>query len=433
MKLSLFNFVICIILIQVISCSKGKENDPPEIDIITPGNLESFTVPDTITVTFNISTSQPVEYIRISIDNSNLTSISKNVFLYPDTNHYSDVISIHVDIIPEKIKSPPYYVHFAVSKNSMLYHEYREIVLKNSAIEFKGLITIEDHSINQMKITRFNEYFEPMLFTWMNGSCSGSAISHETGLLYVTSTNPDLLRSYDQDTLGHIWTKNAQLPYPEFTGINVEGDIVYAAYSTGRMSGFKGYDGLQIFNTDITPDTIPHNICFTHDYIVANYTLRNSTDQGLVTFYKITGHKLHVHPFEFNTVSMYQVNSNELIIFCNSENSGYAVLFDPEQNIIRNSIHLINNAIGSVCKTDDAEYLFSTPESLYRFSFETENVYKIYDSEDIISTLKFDTITNSLYVVSPDKTDVFTYPYLNLITSIESDGSIKSIEIMYGY
>jgi hypothetical protein len=426
---------MCILLLQLLACTKDKGNNSPGIDIVSPEYKELFVLPDSISVSFNVNSPTSIEFIRINIDNKNLTPLSKNVFIYPDTNSYSNEVTISLDILPESIKLPPYYVHIAVSDYSKLHHEYLEIELKNSNLEFKGLIIIEDYSIDRMAIKLLDENLQVQHINEVDGRYAGSSISLETGLLYITSSTPELLRSFNTIDLDLEWAKNPQLPYPEYTGIVVENDMVYISSSVGRITGYKGSNGLQVFTTKVMPDTIPNNTSITKNYIVADYKLRNSSIiSGWVTYYKITGEKLFVHPNEYSTVAMdFNTEINKVVIFCNDENNGYAITFDPETNTILKSTQISEIKISCMCKISNNEYLFSALNTVYTFNYNSDIITKLYDANNTITDLKYDNISDNLYVISPNEIKVFNYPNLDILTTIESENLIKKVEIMHGY
>jgi len=58
---------------------------------------------------------------------------------------------------------------------------------------------------------------------------------------------------------------------------------------------------------------------------------------------------------------------------------------------------------------------------------------KILETEDIIYDLKFDFINSYLFVTQSNKTEIYSYPGLINIETIETLYQIENVELLYSY
>lgn len=416
------------------SCSKdGKVNDPV-VEITAPGHKQLFLLPGNVSVSFNVKHDRPIEYIRVSVVNKNMTSVSDHDFLYPESNEYHGDVDLPLSTLPEAISLPPYYVHVVVSDFSEINHTYLEIELMNGKLKYKGCFLIERPGIDMLNINYFNAQHQKGFSTGASGNYSGSGISANADMLYLITGTPHLARAFHCENGELAWTKDPQLPYPEFNRVLAYNNIVYFSTGIGRIIGLTGDEGTQVFTTPVLPDSIPVNMCTTANYLVADFKSRNSNSKLWVTFYKQTGSKCHVFPTNYETIALHGLeHGNKLVAFCNDGSTGQIITFDAENNIIENKVTINNNVIQQSCKIGENDFLFSTDNKIFRFNGQDQSYAKITETTEIIVDMKFDHADSRLFVVHPNKAVILSYPGLNEITTIETPCSLKGVELKFGH
>ncbi len=428
--------LVSLILISWIlySCAKNIKINEPIVEIYSPVFKQQYLLPDTVYVSFRVEHNKPVEYIRISIDDKNIIPVSNQEFLYPEGNNYEGDLYLPVSLLAEDISIPPYYFHVVVSDFSEINHTYREISLLNKEIKYNGCFLIGKSGINMLNINYFDHKFQQKLTTSTNGNYSGSGISANANMIYLITNTPDLVRAISCDKVNIIWSKEPQLPYPEFNSVLVENKLTYFSTAIGRIIGLTNDEGIQIFTTPVLPDSIPINICSTTDYLVSDFSLRKSNSKAWVSFYKKTGNKFQVFPTNYETVSMYGGNNNNLItLFCNKNSIGSIIQYDIVHNNIETKLELNNIEIHRTCEIDENNFLFSSNGELFQFNKDNQSYVKIKDVDDTIVDLKFDNLNDRLFVLHPNRVDIYSYTGFTKITTIESTNLLKGIELKFGY
>jgi hypothetical protein len=434
MNISLKILVSLLILIILSACAKEKSNDEPVVNIYKPEFKEAFLLPNIISIGFSVEHTKPLEYLRISIDNSDLVAISEQYFLYPESNYYKGDIEVDVGIIPNEMLSTNYYVHIAVSDFNEVNHTYLEIDLANTNSDFKGCFIIGKHQIDRLNIDFYNSMFEKEYTFEINGNYSDSDISEKSNMLVVATSTPDNVRGFDCANGELKWKIDPQLPYPEFNKVVADNNLVYLSTEIGRIMGVTSDEGSQIYNTTILRDSIPLNICVTNDYIIADYRLRNSNSKLWASFYKNTGSKFNVTTTNIETIDLYgYAAENKMVAFCSNNSSGEIITFDISTNNIENRTIINNTEIVNSCKIDNNNYLFSSSRSLYHFDWQNKSVTYITELEDDIIDLKYDFVYKKVFIAHTDRLVIYTYPELIYSNTIEIPYFINAVELLYGY
>ncbi len=419
-----------LILILFVSCSKNNLKKEPVVIINKPTVNQEFSLPDTISVNFNIQHNQSIEYIRVSIDNENIIPISDQRFIYPDKNDSIFNITFAVKPIPENSTSSIYYTHIVISDFNDTYHYYQNIELRNNGLSYKGFI-LTTQLINNIEFSYYNELSIKQYSKQIDGLYSDTEISNNSDLYCVATKIPELISSFEIKTGDLKWQRLPQLPYPEFTNLQAYSSNLYISTSIGRIIGLKESDGVQIFTTPVLMDSIPQKICFTENYLFSNFKLRNSGNNVWVSFHKQTGGNNSRYPNDYLTIDIFYYENNNILIFANQGNTGTIIDFDVESNNIDNNYNVGNNKIDISHEIDKNNYLFTDNKNVFSFSYTDKSISMIYESSDSIIDLKYEPTNQTLFIASLKQIDVITYPDFNHLKSINSTNNIKSIELVY--
>lgn len=424
---------ISLFMLFCFSCSKDEKIPDPVVSIITPLENQVIQLPNTIEVDLTVQHVIPIEYIRVSIINKDLTPLSEIEYIHPSGETFSGKVNLFLSNLPTTTQKEPYYIHIVTDDGNNTNHDYLEIKLINSEIKFQGYAIIEKKQVNSFEIGLFDNKFQNTVNVMMDGTFSGIESSQITGSLYVTTEIPELATAIDFYSGETIWQNEAQLPYPEFTGLKTDETTLYLSTAIGRIIGVTEDYGSQIFHTNILPDTIPHNIAITENYLLADHTLRTSGKKVWVSFYKATGSKYQIFLTNYNTVNIFSITDNKAIIFANSDNSAEIITFDIESNLSENQISAASQRISKVCKIDNNNYLFSDNKSIYTLNIESNSYNWYYDSSDSIIDLKFEPISQTVYILTSTNIQKIHYPEYLFFETFYNANNLIALELIYDY
>jgi len=424
---------LLLLTLIIISCNKDTKKTDPLVEIFSPEHKQPFLLPDTINIKFGVTCETEIEYVKVSIVNKNMIPISEQEFLYPETSNYNGNIYLSVNLLTESVNSSPFYVKITVSNFSQVNQTYREIDLMNNKIKYDGCFLIGKNGINTSNISYFNNQYQKIYSTDIVGNYTDSDISINSNMMYLITNTPDKAIAIDCENGETTWTKDPQLPYPQFNRVLVNNNIVYFSTAIGRIIGLTDNEGIQIFNTLVLPDSIPVNLCITDDFLIADTKLRNSGSRVWVTYYIHTGSKYQMFPTNNETVKIFNFENNNVVVFCNNNSTGQIIIYNAETNIIENNLIINNIEIQQSCKINKTNFLFSSTNKLYHFDLINQSYTKIMETEDNIIDIKFDHINSQLFVLQINKLETLSYPELNNIGTIETSYPLYRIELKYSY
>lgn len=423
-----------LLILQVItviySCSKNETPEKASIIIHNPLPNTYIQLPDTIDVSVTISYSKPIEYIRLSIDNSNMVPLSEHIFIYPTENTFSGEVELILEKQGESVLVPPNYIHIVIGDNGNVQHHYQEIILQNDAVSFHGFATFEDKPVNLCEIKYYNNEYLVYNTKEYDGIYSISENTINKELVYLSTTVPELLRAIDIHSGEVIWTKEPQLPYPKFTGMQCADEKLYLSTEIGRIVGVNEGDGSTILTTPVLKDTIPRNLIATNNFIFADFTLRTSNRKVWASFYKPTGVKYLWYASELTTIDIYGYDADKAILIGHNDNSGSIILFDIQSNTIED-IYNFDISFDNSCEIEEGRYLITDNALIYEFSMEDNSNTLLYQGNDSIVDIKYEPIHKSIYIASSQGIEVISYPVINSYHTITGYNNLKSIELLY--
>lgn len=413
----------------------SKDSDPASVEIIVtnPQINSKIQAPDTIKVEFQVTLNKPIEYIRVSIDNNNMIPLTKREFIYPETNSFSGSVQLILDILTNQVKAPPYNLHIAVSDYNEIHHHYTEVDINNSEIIFKGPVLISTKPVNTIVLNIYNSSLIEKEEMSIDGNFLLSESSTSDDMLFIATKVPELVTSIDPVKGEIIWKKDPQLPYPETTGLTAFENNLYISTSIGRVLGVSVHDATTNFLTQVKPDTIPNNVAVTEDYVFTDCGRRSSNNKIWISYYRSTGSYYLRYPNDLNTMNLFSLNNNRILIFANNSSSrGNVVHFDIESNEIQNNF-LSNIRFDKVCQVDNSEYLISENNRVYHYDSYSNNITAVYTSSDSIVDLKYEYITKSIIVSNSDKAIFISFPNYNQTAILPVSTNLVSTELIYGY
>jgi len=87
-KLIFSLLAFCYLLIILPSCEKNSDDTPPSVSLLSPSELEEFSVGDSIHVLADITHGSPVSSIKVSMLNENGIAILDPVYTFPGAAVY---------------------------------------------------------------------------------------------------------------------------------------------------------------------------------------------------------------------------------------------------------------------------------------------------------------------------------------------------------
>ena len=418
------------LVVLLSSCSKESSNTQAVVNIISPQLFELYTIPDTVEVDFEVISKSPINYIRISIDNINLVPLTNQAYIYPNDDESVFNTEIFLSNVDDKALLPPYNMHIAIDVGGDVQHNFREITIKKPDKSYEGFIAFSQGSNNSVQMDVYDLNSEIIKSQLYPGYFIVSDISGENNLAYLATSSPNITSAINIDSGNYVWGNMGQLPYPLVFDLIKGSNTLYQSSEMGRIIGFNLKNGLQVFNTKVLSDTIPHNMAVNENFIFADFTLRNPGNKLWISFYRTTGQKYSQFVHDYDTKALFAQNDTA-ILFCVQGNQSNVVNFSIIDNNIIKSTSLDNIAIDQVYSFRDNVFTIVDGNKIISYNNTSGNISNVFEANDIIIDVKYEEISSSYVIALPHeiimlKTNSSTFKRLTT-----KNTRIESIELIY--
>ena len=434
MKKNLLNIgLVILVFIAPISCNKTVTYSPPTIDIVSPLENSFFQLPGFIEVQVYVASNHKLSYVRISLDNEQLTPISTSKFFYPDSNLVVINYDFQLDQIPHG-QSGPFYLHIAVDDGIEINHEFREVKLNNADMVYKGFYLFSQPMPNRIQIDYYDTDARNQYFEMLDGDYVDSDVSAKQDMVYISTNKPSALFAFEFNDQNLQWAKEPLNPYPEFLDLLHAGSSLYSATGNGQVSNLSDVSGFVKVITPVLPDSVPAKIGVCEDFFIGDFWVRNKPGRSWVVFYKITGQIFHRHSSDIQVIDFYPIGqSNGFSVLGNKDAKGIYLKYLVEEKLISDSFVFADGEISNTYKMNENEFLVAIDRHLYVFNVTDKSTKVIHEFSSEIVAINFDPINNNLFVVLENTLEIFSYPSMIELNAIHTQHSIKGLELRFAY
>jgi len=433
-NISVISIIILLLSVGIFSCRKIDKNIITNVELISPDANALIRLPDTIQIRFKVESEKDIEFVSISIVNSNYIPLFGTH--YVDTPISGETIEKAIPLKAlQNTNEAPYYILIAVNyKEDDKWNSYFEIQLVNKPLNYHGFYLFSRPFISQTTIEFYDQNLEKTSFIQTDGEYIESDISNFYGKLFLLFHTPAKLKTYSVEEQQSVWEVVPQFPHPGYTTIETDVNRVYAAMENGQIVGYSEINGQQQLITQRLVDSIPEKISIIENYIVAAYQSRNNGNRILVTFYKSTGFKKHRRSIDYEVVSFIKTEEPDgLIIFGNRDQNGTVITFNAQDNSFDDMHQFEVGRIGSVCKVEDEVFLISIENKLYLFNWPQKSLTLLIEFEDLPFNIECEHLSGRIIVLFANRLIIYQFPGMTEIADLEVENTLKGLQFFYQY
>ena len=425
----LFVLVAC----SIGSCNKSGSYSPPVINILAPAENEAVQLPGFVEVQVSVAGEQTLKYVRISIDNDQLTPMFTSKFFYPDSNLVVINYDFQLDQIPHG-QSGPFYLHIAVDDGIEINHEYRKVKLNNADMVYKGFYLFSQPMPNRIQIDYYDTDARNQYFEMLDGDYVDSDVSAKQDMVYISTNKPSALFAFEFNDQNLQWAKEPLNPYPEYTDLLHEGSNLYSATGNGQISNLSDVSGFVKVITPVLPDSVPAKIGVCEDFFIGDFWVRNKPARSWVIFYKVTGQIFHRNSSDIQVIDFYAIGrSNGFSVLGNKDAKGIYLKYLIEEQSTSDSFVFTDGEISNTYKMNENEFLVAIDRHLYVFNVADKSTKVIHEFSSEIVAINFDSINSNLFVALENTLEIFAYPSMIELNAIHTQHPIKGLELRFAY
>lgn len=415
------------------SCKKDEPYQKPVVRIISPVVNEIVNTPGNMGVKLSVDSRNMIKYIRVNIDNDQQVPLFTPMFLYPDSTSALIDEEMFLGSLQHN-ETEPFYLHIAVDDGVNLNHYYQPIRVNPADMQYRGFYMITRPSVNRTEVKYYNTTLQYFSFAMIDGEYIDSEISANNDMLYVATHIPARLTAFEFEDQYLKWTKEPEMPYPEYIDLYYDVNFLFSATGSGRIVKYRALSGNQQAITTQLKDSVAMKICADGEYIIGDFKARTGPGKSWVVFYQETGIPFQKYQAGNSVVDFYPVSEGDgFYVFGNTGEHGEFVKYQVTGNYISARININYGLIGHTCRIDEQTFLISIGRDIYRFSTIVQYPFKLLVlSEDIVD-MKYDPADDQLFVASGDDVKLYAYPGMQFLSSIPSQNPVKAINLRYGY
>ncbi len=421
----------CVILFS--GCKKETTYFPPDIEIILPENHTTFKLPAAVKIKVRVRSSNSLNYVRISIDNSELIPVLGQRFIYPSV---SDTLIEYEQFIQNQPlgETGPYVFDVAVDDGKQVTRVFRDISFVNNPVHYKGFYLFTRPGINETQIDYYDRSNTGHPFATMNGELVSAAFSDYSDLLFVATTIPSRLFAFQYEDQELIWDETPEQPYPEYNYLLADENLLYIASENERISLLQQQSGYQKAGTGLLFDSIPEKIGVNSDFFIGDFRLRHSGQRAWVSFYKTTGHVHRRFSTFITVVDFYPFKDNSgFYVIGNRDGKGLFGIYNSEGNFLSGETPLETGDLSHTARIDYRFFLLTDERTLYRLDIVNKMAVVIKQFEQEIVDMAFDRENNRVFIADRDSVRIFSYPNMELQAALSSGAPVKAVKLRFFY
>jgi hypothetical protein len=231
-------------LTVVWSCKKDVEKSAPRVTIITPANGYDLSVPDTLSVSADVSGDDGVDRVVITLANTNGIPVIAPVTVVPSSNPAR--IEVELALTSDAILTGDYTLEVKGLAGEATGKDYRTVQLLSTPLRLRQILVVSRPDANSIGIHRIDSTGAVSLANTVIMDLGGAVVSSAAQVIVVMGTVQGPLLAFAPDGQQVRWQKpnlgNSGIPW--FTSIDLLSDgMVYVGTTDGHLRAYAAQSG----------------------------------------------------------------------------------------------------------------------------------------------------------------------------------------------
>ena len=189
-NISVISIIALLLSVGTFSCRKIDKNIITNVELISPEANTIIRLPDTIQIKFKVESEEDVEFVSISIVNSNYIPLFGTHYVDAPISGETIEKAIPLKAL-QNTDEAPYYILIAVNyKEDDKWNSYFKIQLVNKPVNYQGFYLFTRPFISQTAIDFYDHNLEKTFFIQTEGEYIDSEILNFYGKLFLLTHLP---------------------------------------------------------------------------------------------------------------------------------------------------------------------------------------------------------------------------------------------------
>ncbi|MBN2683377.1 MAG: hypothetical protein JXR58_12780 [Bacteroidales bacterium] len=422
------NRIIAILIISTIISCKKEINQMPVISMEQPiENLHILAV-DSFLVKGRVTDDNEIKSIRISIVNSNLIPVSQTYSFSPLSKTTS--FNFWFELNEIKLESGTYYLLVSASDELEKTNNYTKLLINEINKELTGVWTVSKSGLSSYIKKYFNETGEN--FLTVSDACKDISFNSFSSQLHILTESGNL-QSIDISNKELVWEKSNLHNYvfPYYGNLATNSNITFVSTNIGDIYGYNEY-GTTVKSSSITDNSNrPGKFFFHRQYLIVQEIALGSIPQKIELFFSESGQSMQYHSMvDLEIIDFSSYDENRILIWGNTSSKMKVCTLNISLQHLDDISGFPEEKVKSVAMVSETKHFFLCNNAIYSYSPLSFSI-SVFKSGITAEFIKYEPLTNKLYVVGLDAINIYDINSGIQISSIILDNPIIDLEFSY--
>ena len=421
---------VFLLMVLISSCHKEGDTSSPLVEFYTPAANSSYSVLDTIMVNIRVTDNVMVQWVKLSVVNSNHITALHEISFQPNTADFNLNMPYVIDDI--YLSSGTYYICVMASDGQNQTTSYRQIYISGIPRKLTGIIAITKNQ-TLSKIIRVDSLLMQHNLSTSTTDIAYSELDSRNQLLFMSGKYTLPLTAFNLNTLQSNWSilNQATPPFPYFENLNfASNSVLYVCFNNGNLRGYIS-TGSTVFSTNADMNWIPTTTCLQNLFLLCDKKNLSGQQHQMYVYFSMTGYLLQqISLNDFATMEMVSKNSSSVYLIGNLNGVGTIKLYSVSNNSTANVNTSMLQAFTSVKQLDSQYILISSNSNIYIFDMINEVLSPLFPGISA-TQIQVDDITNQIYLAHQNTIKIYSWPALSFQNEISFTDTVSSFHLLY--
>lgn len=424
-------FLIVAIFLILAGCNKDKEIPDPVVSYNSPYENASFRVMDTVHVIAEVTASEGIKTIEVSLTNENMVTVLPSL----SYTYTLDIQSLHLDLLYPideiRLESGNYFVLISVKTAHTSKNKYQKIILHEYPRELKGILLVQKENVNTTRLSLYDKNLQHNPLGLFPVDYGFAAVSSYDQMIYLAGHNVGDFYGFDVDSLQtrFVITGFNSTELACIQGLTTENGGVILSRSDEVMTSYSYYGKINSVFAENHP--LYPAASFVYDNsILVNVLTHSGPESFLKMYYYPWGGNIQQKQIPYKIVKMFSPRAGEVLLFGNTTTDPVLQVYYPATQTTWSPLKSLPGKIISVCRADANNYFLATPQGVYWYQYHTQTITLFAPVTDAVG-VAFEDVSEALVIARPLEFSMYSFPAGQKQMSSPLSDSLKAIGILY--
>ncbi len=410
------------------SCKRDKDNEAPNITVSKPYENQQFSVYDTITIKAIIGDETVVEQVDFTITDDNKVPVQPTTSLFFSQKDVS--ITSYIHITNKNLSSGNYYLWIRATDGTNIRNKYIRIFIYELERKLDQVFVFGYADTTTINVYTLDSNILIKAFDYHSDYCA-TAINSEFGILYSCGKFYGNLFAFNTSDYSTLWgiPVVSNPPFPFFNDIFYCNKLLYTSFYNGFVRGYD-LNGSVKYAAIAPNNIIPDKIYAKGNFLFCDHSLVSGSNRIFGLYYLVSGASKQQISSTMKVVTISEQSNNSIFVFGNENYQGKIYLYDIDGNGWWESHPVPSGSIFDVAVIDNNNFLIAHTNGIYHYDY-SMNSLTLFKAGNAFSKIKFDSVSQELYVVSGNEIIVYNYPDGTFFKSYSIPNQILDFQLLY--